>query len=273
MFGNRKTSIGARQSNLNLMEEIEKKEFLYVWIDILGFKNELLKEDEGVYNRLFEIKNNFKEHFSEPTLKAIVSISDGLVLVWSIDNDLKEIFQQLAKLQLNFILENNYVIRGAISVGTISEKLYRQYVSKDSDNEKYEIEKVENKNNDIFLISNGLVKAYEMESKEIKWPIIATDLETIERLRSIKRINNENEFFGLQKINGNNKMYLYMIDFLEHLEDKQMEYENFLLKKLNENQNNRKIFEKYYWLLEYYKNRMGSNVFEKFREFYDGVLI
>jgi len=241
-------------------EEIEKKEFLYIWIDILGFRNELSTEDEKIYNKLFDIRNAFKQHFKKLNLETIIPISDGLLLVFNIkENKLNEIFLSLARLQIEFILEYKYVIRGAVSIGTVSNSLY------------YE----NNREKDIFLISNGLVKAYEMESKEIKWPIIAIDYETIEKLREIKRINNNNEFFGLQKINGNNeKMYLYMIDFLEYLdESKQIEYENFLLTELNAHQNNRKIFEKYYWLLEYYKKKTNNNVFEKFIEFYDGVLI
>ena len=250
----------------NLPEEIEKKEFLYIWIDILGFRNKLSTEKEEVYNKLFDIKKSFKKHFEKLKLETIVSISDGLLLVWDIKgNKLDEVFINLAKLQIDFILKYKYVIRGAISIGTISNSLYNLYISNENNKEEKK---------DIFLISNGLVKAYEMESKEIKWPIIAIDYETIEKLREIKRINNS-EFFGLQKINGNNeKMYLYMIDFLEYLdEDKQMEYENFLLTELNAHQNNRKIFEKYYWLLEYYKKKTNNNVFEKFIEFYDGVLI
>jgi len=242
-------------------DEIENKKFLYIWIDILGFRNKLLSENEKIYNQLFEIRNKFKEHFISSTLETIISISDGLVLVWDLDdNNLDEIFKQLAELQMQFILEYGYVIRGAISVGIISNELYRKYL--------------EEHNNDIFLISNGLVKAYEMESKDIKWPIIATNIKTIEELRSIKRILNEREFFELQKINGNNEMYLYMIDFLDYLdEDKQIEYENFLLTKLNESKTNKRIFEKYYWLLEYYKNKTNKDIFEKFKEFYNGVLI
>jgi len=241
--------------------EIEKKKFLYVWVDILGFRNELLRKDENIYNRLFEISNKFKEHFTSSTIETIISISDGLILVWNLDdNNIDEIFNQLAELQMQFILEYGYVIRGAISVGIISNELYKMYLHEE--------------NNDIFLISNGLVKAYEMESKDIKWPIIATNIKTLEELRSIKRIVNEREFFGLQKINGNNEMYLYMIDFLEYLdEDKHIEYENFLLTKLSENKTNKRIFDKYYWLLEYYKNKTNKDIFEKFKEFYDGVLI
>jgi len=205
-------------------EDIQiNNKFLYIWIDILGFRNDLSTESEEIYNKLFDIRNSFKRHFEGLNLEVIISISDGLLLVWDLKkNKLSKIFHQLAKLQIEFILKYKYVIRGAISVGVISNGLYN----------------LNKKNKDIFLISNGLVKAYEMESKEIKWPIIATNYETIEKLRKIKRINNNNEFFGLQKINGNNEMYLYMIDFLEYLdEDKQIEYENFLLGKLNAHQN------------------------------------
>ena len=63
----------------NLPEEIEKKEFLYIWIDILGFRNKLSTEKEEVYNKLFDIKKSFKKHFEKLKLETIVSISDGLL--------------------------------------------------------------------------------------------------------------------------------------------------------------------------------------------------
>ena len=139
-------------------------------------------EKEEVYNELFDIKKSFKKHFEKLKLETIVSISDGLLLVWDIEgNKLDEVFINLAKLQIDFILIYKYVIRGAISVGVISNSLYSLYNLNKENKDIYQ--------EDIFLISKGLVKAYEMESKDIKWPIIATNYETIEKLREIKRIH------------------------------------------------------------------------------------
>jgi len=165
---------------------------------------------------------------------------------------------------MNFILEQKKVLRGAISIGDVSINLYNKYRNEKSKKEEFQ---------DIFLISNGLVKAYIMESKDIKWPIIATTYDVLEEIRNILKINNETEQFDLKKINGTNHVYLYMIDFLSNIDNNETVYEDFLLQQLNEySRKDKKIFEKYYWLLKYSEKRYDINQ-EHFNEFNNGVLI
>ncbi len=259
-------------------EDIQiNNKFLYIWIDILGFREDL--NNPKIYDDLFKIREEFKNCFAieEIKAKAVVSISDGLVLVWELSeltsNEITKIFDALGKLQMQFILEQKKVLRGAIAIGDVSINLYRKFTK--NQNNQQENQKEELK--DIFLISNGLVKAYIMESKDIKWPIIATTYEVLEEIRKFLRIDNETEQFGLKKINGNNHFYLYMIDFLSLEEEKLIEYEDFLLSKLNEyanskNDKNKSIFDKYYWLLKYLEKKYNFNK-KRFNKFYDGVLI
>ncbi len=255
---------------------VKEYKFLYIWIDILGFREDL--NNPKIYEDLFKIREKFKDSFSEKEInaEAVISISDGLVLVWELSkltsNEITRIFDTLGKLQMQFILEQKKVLRGAIAIGDVSSNLYRKFINNKSSqsNNQEELK-------DIFLISNGLVKAYIMESKDIKWPIIATTDEVLDEIRKLKEIEDKEEKFGLKKIKGNNHFNLYMIDFLLHLGEKLNQYEDFLLSNLNkcvsyEENKGKSIFDKYYWLLEYLKRKHNITQ-ELFNKFYDGVLI
>lgn len=135
-----------------------KKETIFIWIDILGFKDKL--KDVENYDELALLLDYFQKLFKqkEGWYKTTV-ISDGIVLElnpnreqWNFEN-VKACFDDIKRKQLEFILKKKYVIRGAIVVGTSRLK----------------------KKGDRNYISNGLSFAYELESKGINWPIIGTN--------------------------------------------------------------------------------------------------
>ena len=148
----------------------QNNQFIYIWIDILGFREELKTEDEDIYERLFKIRDKFNNKFSESEINAeeIFSISDSLVIVCNLSINLNQLVEVLARLQIGFILEQKKLIRGAIAIGRIAQKLY--YENKD-------------RKRDVFLISNGLVEAYKLESQYVNWPIIATTDEVLKKIR------------------------------------------------------------------------------------------
>ena len=225
---------------------VPNDKYIYVWIDILGFRNELEKGSEKIYKDLFDIREEFFSKFNKlrKYTKDIFQISDGLVVVCNVEIDFKELMELIAKLQIEFILEREKLIRGAISLGTISKELYKQ------------------RKNDVFLISDGLVKAFKLESEYVMWPVIATTEEFLKEVRDIKKIPNKNELFGLKRMFGTSSGFLYFIDFLEKLPDsKKQKFEKFLEDSIREYENEKHIFEKYYWLLKYYmkKNKSLSN--------------
>lgn len=255
-------------------DDIKEDKFLYIWIDILGFREDL--NNPKIYDDLFKIREKFKNSFSKEEInaEAVISISDGLVLVWNLSelnpNIIQEIFNSLGKLQMNFILEQKKILRGAIAVGNVSGNLYRKFRSNKSSYSKNQEEL-----KDLFLISNGLVKAYIMESKDIKWPIIATTEEILEEIENF--LKNSLKYFGLEKINGNNHVYLYMINFLKYLDkNKRNEYEQLLLEKLQQYSkkgNDKHIFEKYHWLLKFYLKIYSNPLLKELDEFVNGVLL
>jgi len=252
--------------NVSPIEIIEdKKNFLYIWIDILGFREGLKEDKAEIYERLFYIRKEFINLFSNDELQyvEIISISDGLLLIWDLNSlDLSKIifiFEKLGRLQVNFILKEGYVLRGGIAVGGVSNNLLN--------NEKIK---------DVFLISNGFLKAYSLESKEVNWPIIATEENEVEKIKEILRIDNNEEKFGLEKVNGYKNMYLYMVDFLKFLkEDERKDFEIFLDRRLSlyYDEQKKNIFDKYFWLLNYYKIKFNGFLLPHFSKYYDGVLI
>jgi hypothetical protein len=82
--------------NVSPIEIIEdKKNFLYIWIDILGFREGLKEDKAEIYERLFYIRKEFINLFSNDELQyvEIISISDGLLLIWDLNSlDLSKIF-------------------------------------------------------------------------------------------------------------------------------------------------------------------------------------
>ncbi len=251
---------------------IENNKFLYIWIDILGFREDL--EYYEAFDKLFDIRENFINTFSTKSLNfdEIISISDGLLLIWKLSNlmydNIKNIFDTIGELQNNFILKYKKVIRGAIAVGNVSSNLYKSYNKGKEEREKYK---------DIFLISNGFLHAYKMESKDINWPIIATTDEELTKIRKTLNIDT-NENFGLKKINGNNHIYLYMVDFLKPLEEKKdmrKDFEKFLSEKLKKyKEENINVYKKYLWLLLSYKNTYDDFIEESFfEEYFKGILL
>jgi len=54
----------------------QNNQFIYIWIDILGFREELKTEDEDIYERLFKIRDKFNNKFSESKINAEKNIFD-----------------------------------------------------------------------------------------------------------------------------------------------------------------------------------------------------
>ena len=159
--------------------------------------------------------------------------------------NLKKLIEVISKLQMEFVLEKKKLIRGAISLGTISKNLYDK---KDG---------YKDRESDIFLISNGLANAYKLESEYVIWPVIATTEEFLNKIREVNHICDENELFGLKRMFGRGSGFLYFVDFLENIpSEKIIEFENFLEENIRKYESQKRIFEKYYWLLKYYMKKM-----------------
>lgn len=243
-----------------MTSEKPKKKYLYVWIDILGFSSLIKTGEQKTYEKTIELVNDFRNAFKKTGPEFLIPISDGIVLIFDVEKNkigIKNIFKKIAKTQIEFIINNGKFLRGGFALGTIHEKYYRE--SKDKKT--------------VFLVSNGLVNAYEIESNFINYPIIGTNEATKEQLDKIKRMEGNKDNFMLVKINSQEGGFLYAIDFLKEIEsNKKNEFVNIICQKIKEFSNNEKILNKYIWLLRYYETRIGEKG-TKCNEYLKGVLL
>ena len=213
------------------------KQSIYIWLDILGFS--VAVETEDRYGELFEKLKKFQDLFNESDNYDTEIISDGIILrikksSRELRSDLEDIFDEIAKKQFQFILENSLFIRGGIAVG-----------SRFDDSEDH---------NSLF-VSSGLTRAVKLEAGHVNWAIIGTDEKTITTIRKLLDINNDEEYFGLSHGFNKKGQDVFFIDFLNEDE----EYLALLNEKIEEYKDkDRGVRDKYIWLLRHYTHNYGS---------------
>lgn len=255
---------------INDPNNLDRGKHLYIWLDILGFSEEVNREvDSGSANgsALPNLLQKFKKTFIDDLwrLQYIVEgkmISDGIVLDLGVFAEkyktLKEIFEQIGEKQLSFMLEEGRLIRGGMALGKTLP------LEKESEKEGH-------------YISSGLTRAYGIESKHTHWPIIAT---TKQQLDEMKKILNMDDFanpFGLVETFNKNAEKIYFIDFLCNSHD----YKSYakcleiLLNKvvddnmMSDNQK-AKIYDKHIWLFQYLRTKDQSC---DIHSFFQGVVL
>lgn len=171
-----------------LERKIESDVRVVAWIDILGFREELLQAEkkggdelQRVYRKLLRVRQAFDEPSSsiEPLDleqeqqaygREVIALSDGLVITASLpratarghvtDYDLlMSIISELILAQADCALDGIFV-RGGISIGDFFFE-------------------------DNILLSPALVRAYELESKKAVYPVIVIKAKDIELLRKL----------------------------------------------------------------------------------------
>lgn len=223
-----------------------KKETIFIWIDILGFKDKL--KDVENYDELAFLLDYFQELFKQKEgWYRTTIISDGIVLElnpnreqWDFEN-VKACFDDIRRKQLEFILEKKYVIRGAIVVGTSRLK----------------------KEGDRNYISNGLSFAYELESKGINWPIIGTNSNFFNRINAMyQEVGCQQPFNELfKKTLTPNGQDVYFLDVYSDLEgEERLIVEKIIQDQLRSHQEekDRPVYNKYIWLYKCMHNYKGS---------------
>ncbi len=206
---------------------------LFIWLDVLGFAEAV--DDVEKYRELSELLKKFQSLFVESDKYDTKIISDGLILYTKEPTQemISSIFKEIAEKQFEFILKNKYFIRGGIAVGS-----------------RYESDEVSDQ-----FISNGLARAYSLESSSIDWPLIATDEKNINRLKNMFRIEQNKECFGLEEAFNKNGKTIYFIDFIKENET----YLKLLEEKIFEFEETPSVRNKYIWLLRYYLHRYENS--------------
>ena len=204
------------------------EETLFIWLDVLGFADAV--DDESKYRELSSLLRKFQQLFNNSHKYETQIISDGIVLHVkdTKPESIKSVFRDIAQKQLEFIIENGYFIRGGIALGS----------------------RFEDGGENSLFVSNGLARAVKLESSIVDWPIIGIDYKNIQRLRSMNRIDDEREFFGLKQGYNKNGQSIHFIDFIKN----RPEYIALLYAKISEFQDEKYqvIRNKYIWLLRYF---------------------
>lgn len=206
---------------------------LFIWLDVLGFAEAV--DDVEKYRELSELLKKFQALFVESNKYNTKIISDGLILYTKEPTQemISLIFKEIAEKQFEFILKNKYFIRGGIAVGS-----------------RYESDEVSDQ-----FISNGLARAYSLESNSIDWPLIATDEKNINRLKDMFKVEKKEELFGLEEAYNKNGKTIYFIDFIKENET----YLKLLEEKIFEFEEAPSVRNKYVWLLRYYLHRYENS--------------
>lgn len=224
---------------------------IFIWLDILGFSNEL--EHLEKYKNLRDVLDNFRSLFKSSEWED-VSVSDGILIeipfsnhFWHTEN-VVDLFKEIAKRQIKFLLKNDYVLRGGISVGKTIDKT-------DKDLGCY--------------ISDGMAGAYSLESKKVSWPIIGIDDSSLVKLR--ERCDcDEKEMFGLKTTVNETGLKIHFLDYAAVVDYSEVYLEKIdhLLKKkiseLNESKNSRVLL-KYIWLYKYFNESWGLEIPESYK--------
>lgn len=226
-------------------EDIVIEKSIYIWIDILGFKE--ATENESKYKELSEALILFQDKFENDKNYKTYIISDGLVLIIEKLNFQKfiSILGELGKLQASFIMEKELFLRGGIAIGSrVGNRIFED--------------------NDVrSLLGNGLSRAYAIESKCITWPVIGTNQKNIEEIRKLLEIVDEQEFFDLRRSFNKKGEYIYYIDFLNYIDKGDIGLFMELLKRkiieFSKEKEDYEIRNKYIWLLRYCCKQFGPS--------------
>lgn len=231
--------------NPNPLTEISL-EGVFIWLDILGFSHKLEQEE---YKEALKILEGFRNSFSDAGQSNCnaTMISDGIVLRIETNRVevIKKIFRNIGEKQLKFILETGHFVRGGIALGT-----------------RY----VHNKEEKSFhYISNGLARAYKIESRSVHWPIVATNESQLKEMREKYRVP-DSECFGLKKAYNKEGEEIFFIDFLEELKESdckdiagnRVKYEKLLIKPFREEKNKCNVRNKFLWLIRHYLGKYGK---------------
>lgn len=201
------------------------KECLFVWIDILGFSDWL--EDTNQYSLLSSLLNRFRKMFEDIKLPATYKmISDGLILQLNpgitTNEGVSSFFNKIKTIQQSF-LQDGIFLRGGCAAGTRFK------------------EDVEN------YISNGLARAYKLESSSISWPIIGTDEKNLSNIKKWYREVDWNVIFAQAKsVRGADIFYL---DYLVDLDQETQKKAYFIIdEKIKEKKDCPGVQHKFFWL-------------------------
>ena len=209
-----------------------KKDTIFVWIDILGFSDAL--DDESKYEQLSNYLNFFSKLFSTSEMDKLAKyrkISDGIIL--QLRNDIRspdvvnEFFKKIVECQKK-MFDSELYVRGGIAIGS-----------------KYETD-------DENFISNGLARAVKLESNVITWPVIGTDEKNLNRMNQIYGSDLKKYFSITYSKSGSEVYYLNPFLELDTISQKRL-YMN-VVENIKKNEKKPQVLQKYLWIQRIMEN-------------------
>ena len=209
-----------------------KKDTIFVWIDILGFSDAL--DDESKYEQLSNYLNFFSKLFSTSEMYKLAKyrkISDGIIL--QLRNDIRspdvvnEFFKKIVECQKK-MFDSELYVRGGIAIGS-----------------KYETD-------DENFISNGLARAVKLESNVITWPVIGTDEKNLNRMNQIYGSDLKKYFSITYSKSGSEVYYLNPFLELDPISQKRL-YMN-VVENIKKNEKKPQVLQKYVWIQRIMEN-------------------
>lgn len=122
-----------------------------------------------------------------------------------------------------------------------------------------------------MYISDGLAKAYRIESKNSNWPIIGITEEELLKIRDITKSVNED--FGLKITYNESGKKIFFLHFAETLKSSPITDSSVLELKwlVEENLSSKYPIDertraKYFWILKYLRSTLGTNILDEYKE-------
>lgn len=224
------------------------------YFDILGFKEKINNNDISFFNRYLKILNKELrkiEHEKEEFWKRfeIKVFTDNFVVgyPWQDkygESELGDLFEILSMIQFNFIKEGIF-IRGAIALSDLFM-------------------------NDNVVLGSALIDAYNLESKEAVYPRIIISEKVSDTIKKhmdyySNYIDIPQNYLYLKDVDGHifvNYLYILFYDadyekqestmYKNYVKEELESHKNVIIKMLNKNINNYKVFDKYSWCAKYH---------------------
>ncbi|MFA5857440.1 MAG: hypothetical protein WC955_00075 [Elusimicrobiota bacterium] len=258
------------------MENVNKK-YIVCFMDILGYKSlvtriqndpKLIDDIKNIYDKLLKlidgiITREIKDKYQQGNKTVAENIkfrimSDSIIVTMCLD-DLPMLttditidenralyigayFQLISMFYITFVSDIRYFFRGAITVGQYYES---------------ELNKPEN----IFVVSEALVRAFECEQKMAESVRVIIDVSALDYFKGIK---NDFQNYIFKDIDGLEclDIYLGLPDDVPEISDKVTEVIENIINVLNlqiqENHNDSKILRKYYHFIQYHNWKMKT---------------
>jgi hypothetical protein len=222
-------SVKVTSPTVSLRRQYDDK--IVAWIDILGMRSKIRDYENHDAEEILDIMTHFQNYIRNSCenlegLVKFIQISDGIIIVSEFDC-LKEICGILCQIQWKILINDNMILRGALTSGKIS-------ITDDDP---------------PLIVGPAFVEAFAMESENAIFPRIIISHELYQLLKLDFIIEDSDHFYFLDFLeyvikteNYNTKQLFHNLRTSKVLEFLKIEYNKHIEK-------DKKVAQKYGWLI------------------------